>query len=156
MLNIHKIIGDVLEPCAGNGNIVKTVKDKYSNINITSIEIRPEEKINLQQYGKVYIEDYLTWEQDKYYNTIITNPPFSIAQQILEKSFEISDSNTQIIMLLRLAFLESKKRNSFWQKHPVDCIYVLSDRPSFTGKGTDASAYGWFVWNTIDKGIKVI
>jgi hypothetical protein len=24
---------------------------------------------------------------------------------------------------------------------------VLSERPSFTKKGTDSAAYGWFVWS---------
>jgi hypothetical protein len=25
--------------------------------------------------------------------------------------------------------------------------FVLPNRPSFTGKGTDATAYAWFCWN---------
>jgi len=50
-------------------------------------------------------------------------------------------------MLLRLAFLESKKRKPFWDKHPVTQLYVLSERPSFTNKGTDATAYAWFIWS---------
>jgi hypothetical protein len=91
------------------------------------------------------------------YKTIITNPPYSIAQEFIEKCFEIANQETEIIMLLRLAFLESKKRYEFWQKHPVNELYILSERPSFTGKGTDATAYAWFVWNGSDKQkIKVI
>jgi len=91
------------------------------------------------------------------YKTIITNPPYSIAQEFIEKCFKIADQNTEIIMLLRLAFLESKKRYEFWQKHPVSELYVLSKRPSFTGGGTDATAYAWFVWkNTKEQKIKVI
>lgn len=59
-------------------------------------------------------------------------------------------------MLLRLAFLESKKRCDFWQKHPVSKLYVLSERPSFTGAGTDATAYAWFVWNKEQSMIEVV
>ena len=60
-------------------------------------------------------------------------------------------------MLLRTAFLESKKRYDFWQRHPVSKLYVLSQRPSFTGKGTDATSYSWFIWDNSDKQeIKVI
>lgn len=60
-------------------------------------------------------------------------------------------------MLLRTAFLESKKRYNFWQKHLLNKLYVLSQRPSFTGKGTDATSYAWFIWNGSDKQeIKVI
>jgi hypothetical protein len=50
-------------------------------------------------------------------------------------------------MLLRLGFLESKKRREFWRRHPLTQLYPLIERPSFTGSGTDATAYGWFVWS---------
>ena len=79
--------------------------------------------------------------------------------EFVEKCFEISDAdeNTEIIMLLRTAFLESKKRYEFWQKHPLSELYVLSKRPSFTGKGTDATSYSFMVWNNKkEQKIKVI
>ncbi|MCL6612398.1 MAG: hypothetical protein K6T66_12725 [Peptococcaceae bacterium] len=81
------------------------------------------------------------------YSTIITNPPYSLAQHFVEKAFELATPDTEIIMLLLLAFLEIKKRRKFWQRHPVSRLYVFSERPSFTGTGTDAAAYAWFIWN---------
>jgi len=30
-------------------------------------------------------------------------------------------------------------------------MFVLSKRPSFTGKGTDATDYAWFVWDKTDR-----
>ena len=61
-------------------------------------------------------------------------------------------------MLLRTAFLESKSRFEFWQQYPLSGLYTLSKRPSFTGKGSDATSYSWFIWdNRTDKQeIKVI
>lgn len=153
---LHTNRYDVLEPCAGNGSISKIVKELYPMIDLDQIEIREEERKNLQQYGNVFIEDFLTFVPTKSYDVIITNPPFSLAQEFLEKCFEIADENTEIIMLLRLAFLESQKRHKFWQKYPVNQLYILSERPSFTGKGTDATAYAWFVWNNKAKNINVI
>ena len=50
-----------------------------------------------------------------------------------------------VVMLLRINFLGSKKRYGFWKKNPPQAMYVLSKRPSFTGKGTDATEYAWFV-----------
>jgi hypothetical protein len=77
--------------------------------------------------------------------------------EFIEHCFEISDEDTEIIMLLRTAFLESKKRYDFWQRHPVNGLYVLSQRPSFTGHGTDATSYSFFVWNNSGKQeVKVI
>ena len=149
---------NVLEPCAGNGSIVKALRNYGRHLSITSNEIREEEIINLKTISEfVYNEDFLTFVPKIPYGTIITNPPFSIAQQIIEHCFEIANKETEIIMLLRLAFLESKKRHDFWQKHPVNKLYVLSERPSFTGHGTDATAYAWFVWDDSEKQeIKVI
>lgn len=52
-----------------------------------------------------------------------------------------------LIFLLRTAFLESKSRYEFWQENPLNDLYVLSKRPSFTGDGkSDATSYSWFVW----------
>ena len=148
--------GSILEPSAGNGNFSRVIKQKYPNYNLDQIEVIDEEKSNLLQYGNVEINDFLQTTKVKDYATIITNPPYSLAQEFVEHSFNLYP-NADVIMLLRLAFLESKKRYDFWQKHPVNELYILSQRPSFTGKGTDATAYAWFVWNKSGKQIiKVI
>ena len=42
--------------------------------------------------------------------------------------------------------LESEKRFKWWQEHPLSGLYTLHKRPSFTGRGTDATSYSWFVW----------
>ena len=160
LLAIHKLNKNtnILEPCAGDGAIVKALRrNGYTNW-IHSIELRKEEFDNLAPHSNnVSIGDFLKFETDIDYGTIITNPPFSIAQQIIEHCFEIASPDTEIIMLLRLAFLESKKRYNFWQNYPVSKLYVLSERPSFTGHGTDATAYAWFVWdNSNQQKISVI
>lgn len=98
---------EVLEPGAGGGNIIKTLQ-KYGDFTIDAVEIRPEEKENLQQLGaNVIIGDYLSMNIDKKYDLIIGNPPFGQA---------------------------------------IAGLYTLHKRPSFTGHGTDATSYSWFVW----------
>lgn len=46
---------------------------------------------------------------------------------------------------LRLNFLGSKKRCKWLQADMPD-VYVLPNRPDFTGDGGDATEYAWFVW----------
>ena len=59
-------------------------------------------------------------------------------------------------MLLRINYLGSISRHEWWKENTPIAIHVLSKRPSFTGKGTDATDYAWYVWDKsdrLDKGI---
>ena len=60
--------------------------------------------------------------------------------------FYATPPKTVRAFLLRTNFLESEKRFKWWQEHPLSGLYTLHKRPSFTGRGTDATSYSWFVW----------
>lgn len=149
----------VLEPSAGNGNVSALIKTFYPEKNVTSIEIRESELLNLLDCSdSVIIGDFLKMDVDTRFDIIIGNPPYIYALEFVKKSLELLSDDGVLIFLLRTAFLESKLRYLFWQENPLTELYTLSKRPSFTGKGTDATSYSWFVW---DKGsttqkIKVI
>lgn len=92
--------------------------------------------------------DYLKTDFPKV-NCVLTNPPYSLAQEFVEKAHTESGV---IIMLLRLGFLESMKRVEFWKKYPVDHLVVLSRRPSFTDNGkTDGAGYAYFIWDKMGR-----
>jgi len=150
--------GPILDPSAGHGVFGK-VLNEYGYYDVDAVEVREEEKSSLTDiYENVYINDFLSWTPERDYKTIITNPPFSLAMLFIKKCFELQKKDTEVIMLLGLAFLESKKRHDFWQGCPVNNLYVLSNRPSFTNNGkTDACAYAFYVWNNSgNQVIKVI
>jgi hypothetical protein len=89
--------------------------------------------------------DYLAYQPERRADLIITNPPFSQALEFLQKSLAEADC---VIYLLRLNFLESRKRRAFWQANPPTHLLALAERPCFTGDGrTDATGYGWFCWD---------
>ena len=141
----------ILEPCAGDGAIIKELQ-REGYCNIKAIEIRPEETQNLNElvgYGRFAIADFLTMSEKHTGrpDVIITNPPFSLAMEILEKSMKIVSEKGKVILLLRLGFLASDKRFDFMRENPPTDMFVLHKRPSFTGKGTDSQEYGWFVWD---------
>lgn len=71
-------------------------------------------------------------------------PPYSLALDFINKSLELLHPGGLLIFLLN--FLESEKRFKWWQEHPLSGLYTLHKRPSFTGRGTDATSYSWFVW----------
>lgn len=92
--------------------------------------------------------DYLNTPYNRV-DCIITNPPYSLAQEFVEKAHEDADV---VIMLLRLGFLESMRREEFWKKYPLDNLITLSKRPSFTEDGkTDGAGYGFFIWDPLKK-----
>lgn len=129
---------------------VDVVENFLNNYDITALEIREEELDNLNELAnKVIIgEDFLNYNfGDKKFDVIIGNPPYSLAKEFIEKCFELQSDSGVVIMLLRTAFLESKSRYEFWQDNPLTELHILSKRPSFTGKGTDATSYSWFVWD---------
>lgn len=149
----------VLEPSAGNGNISKIIKEKYPKKELTSMEIREEEYNNLTQVSdKVIIGNFLENEIKYKYDIVIGNPPYSLAKEFVEKCIDSLNDEGVLIFLLRTAFLESKSRYEFWQRNPLSGLYTLSKRPSFTGHGTDATSYSWFIWDksTNNQYIKVI
>ena len=134
----------ILEPCAGGGKMVKVLRDRFPLAWIEANDIWDGSPIPYA--NKSYTLDFLKMlKGDADYDLIFTNPPYSLAEEIVTHALE-TWSKATVVMLLRLNFLGSQKRKPFWDKHPVSEIYVLSKRPSFTGKGTDATEYAWFVW----------
>jgi len=139
----------ILEPCAGDGVIVEAIKRRYPRAVISAIEIDAthEDALQATEPDFYVLKDFLKLNnaQLNCYDWVITNPPFSLAQEFIEKSLQIAQKG--VIMLLRLNFLGSQKRHNFWIKNPPDKIMVLSKRPSFTGNGTDSQEYAWFIWD---------
>ncbi len=80
-------------------------------------------------------------------DAIITNPPFFLALEFIQRAMRESRSySCTLAFLLRLNFLGSKKRRQFHLDHPAD-LYVMTKRPSFIGGKTDSIEYAWFVWD---------
>lgn len=136
----------ILEPSAGSGNIIKALRDFGHKNKIDAMEIREEEKQNIQFADNVFIDDFLTTNVLSKYDLIIGNPPYSLAKEFIDKSFELLKPDGKIIFLLRTNFLESQRRRDWWQDKIPSKLFVCAKRPSFTGKGTDATSYSWFIW----------
>lgn len=155
-------IGDRwLEPCVGEGNLIKVVNRVRHAVPIWSgYEIRQEcypalnELYESKQLSDFSIRDFLNEPiADRRWDVTLTNPPFKLWEPFLVKSLEVSRVT---VLLLRLNALEGIKR-SRWLSQNMPDIYVLPRRPQFlygtnpkTGKpyGTDATAYAWMLWRS--------
>lgn len=85
-------------------------------------------------------------------NAVVTNPPFSLAQRFVERTFYF-DNIHYCALLLRLSFLESGKRKEWFEANPPARIHVSSrrlpmmHRDGYDGKkSTSAIPHAWFVW----------
>lgn len=138
----------ILDPCAGGDKNHEMSYPKalapYSE-DIFTIDIREDSLAE----RKV---DYLGHKLDFVPDTIITNPPFAYAQEIILKALQDVKKNGYVVMLCRLNFLGSKKRFKFWQHNMPMYIFVHSERMSFTGDGKrDSIEYAHFVWKNDGK-----
>ena len=141
----------VLDPCAGTGSILQPVIEYADETglalaDVRGVELDGDRARTCESVGaSCETGDFLV-SQPAFSGprAVVSNPPYSLAQEFAEAALEWVQGGT-VAMLLRLNWLEGKKRAPFHRAHPAD-VYVLSRRPSFNGRGTDATAYAWFVW----------
>jgi len=135
-----------LDPCAGGDekhemSYAKVIKDEFDPEVVDTIDIREDSLAEIK-------EDYRLWDKGKNeYDVIITNPPFNIAESIINKALQDVKDGGYVVMLLRLNFFGSNARFPFWQKQLPTWAYVHHRRMSFTDDGkTDSIEYMHAVW----------
>lgn len=133
--------GTWCEPACGDGAIVRAVgpRNLWLTYDVRDVPAPATGELDLHMPCTDWLERPMTSPID----VLITNPPFYLAEEFVRKALSCA---THVAMLLRLAFLETRRRESLHRDHPCD-VYVLTRRPSFTANGaTDNTAYAWFVW----------
>lgn len=145
-------VGEWLEPCAGNGAIVRHLRHagafgtQYCRWSFCELRLRELLKFEAEQHQTLVVacpQNYLTWKVPPgTYDVAITNPPYNIAEPIIRK---MRRDARVAIALTRLNFLGGQDRAK-WMVGDEPDVYVLSQRPSFTDGGTDATEYAWMVW----------
>lgn len=151
LLDEVKFSGNFLEPCVGGGHIADVIKRYYPNECVYGIDIVD------RGYPNTLVADFLKHDfLDKKFDNVVTNPPFSLAQEFLEKSMEVVNDGGKIAMFLKIQFLEGAKRRDMFKKYPPKYIYVFSKRqnPWRNGSPVDEKGkpwsstmcFAWFVW----------
>jgi len=91
-------------------------------------------------------QDFLSWQPDKW-DCIVTNPPFSLKQQFLERSYSLGKP---FALLLPLTTFETGKRQRLFRNNGVEVIFF--DRrinfvtPNKVNKSSAWFATAWFTW----------
>lgn len=92
----------------------------------------------------IYGQDYLTTELDEdLYDWIITNPPFCLAKEFIERS---AKRNKPFALLLKSQFWHAAGRLNIFQDLQPTFVLPLTWRPDFTGQGSSLLDMTWCVW----------
>jgi hypothetical protein len=143
LLRVEPLPQCVWEPAAGRGAIVKILRDA-SHAVVASDVI---------DYGDLdFVADFLMLTKAPAgVECICTNPPYQIATQFVMHALELVP---QVVMLCRLAFLESAKRapildtGSLARIHVFKCRLPMMHRDSWQGpRASSAIPFAWFVWD---------
>ena len=137
-----KLNQNIWECACGEGHLSKILSGGGYTVFSTDLIDR--------NYGTPHI-DFLK-ENKKWEGDILTNPPYKYAKEFVEHSLELIEDGQQVIMLLKIQFLEGKDRRKFFKKCPPKYVYVNSSRQTcylngdMSKKLSSASCYCWFIW----------
>ena len=159
LLDTVKFDGNFLEPCVGGGHIAEIIKEYYNS------EVFGSDLID-RGYPNTYVADFLTHNFDRKFDNIITNPPYSLAQEFLEKGMEVINNKGKIAMFLKIQFLEGAKRREMFKRYPPKYVYVFSKRQNPWRNGSQVNEKGkpwastmcfaWFIWEQGSKSEPII
>lgn len=152
--------GTVVEPSAGRGSFVRAITmttpcpSKVFAVDVDRVRCDELQALPIEATGGIMVLPTCCDFSDfgGSYDLILGNPPYNLAETHARHALSLRSRFGAVAFLLRLAFFESKERIDFWDEHPASKVYVLSERPSFTGGKTDNSAYGFFVWANWHRG----
>lgn len=129
----------ILEPAYGEGAISQVLKENIEDVEIIEHDI--------QKDGV----DFLNYYPEKPIDLIITNPPFSLFDEFVEKSKQISSI---VIFIGKVNFFGAyqREKNGIW-KNLKDVLIFNRQVDYRTGDRADGKFYcgnlvtGWFIWD---------
>lgn len=148
------------EPCVGDGAIIRATREWFALHPRTrtmtppywhAIDISPRVD-DARSLGIVAsaTADYTwfggaQWREHlgtRRYRFSPSNPPYGQSLDFVRMALTHCAS---VAYLLRVNWLGSEERQDFLRAHQPE-LFVLPNRPSFDGEGTDATEYAWFGW----------
>lgn len=154
LMAVEKFSPSIWECACGEGHLAKEFVRGGYNVYASDIVSRG--------YGDVL--DFLkTKPSSPIHIDIVTNPPYSKAQEFIEHAIDIIGEGYKVAMFLKIQFLEGKRRRALFDKYPPKTVYVGSSRLccAMNGdfekmKGANAICYAWYIWEKGYNGETVI
>lgn len=113
----------IWEPACGLGHLSNRLKEFGYDVVSSDLIDRGG---NVENF---FVEDFLSDENGgKGDREIITNPPFKLAFEFVEKSMKILSTGKKAVFLLKIQFLETEKRAELFSANGLKYVGVFSNR----------------------------
>ena len=144
LLNVEKFDTNIWECASGQNHIADVLKEYDYNVRTSDIVKRTPTTEQM---------DFLSCKEKEWKGAIVSNPPFTLAKEFVEKSLSLIGNGQKVAMFLRLQFLDGLKRYELFKNYPPKRVYIFSRRVR-CGKDGDFTQYksggiqsnAWFVW----------
>ena len=155
LLDVESFTPTIWENAVGGGDLADVfIKNGY--------KVRASDIID-RGYPNTIVHDYLSWVTNDLFDCVISNPPYSKAEEFIRKSLSLLNSGGICAMFLKIQFLESAKRKALFEEFPPKYVYVFSKRANCARNGdfkgfprNSAICYCWYIWEKGFKGEPVI
>lgn len=146
LFRAEPFIGDIYDPACGEGNVVTAARNMGFEAFGSDIVDRAAGCFGLLDFLDEAAEPYVSYPVDN----ICTNPPYRDAERFIDLA--LKRSRFKVAALVRLAFLEGKRRRALFEQWPLSRVLVFSGRISMPpgGRGIKAKggsvAFSWLVF----------
>jgi hypothetical protein len=149
LLAVEQLPHQVWEPACGPGAIVRVLR-------AAGFSVRASDLIDYRCPDSEAPVNFLTERSSRGAQAIVTNPPYKLAAQFIAHALELCPL---VVMLLRLAFLESERRSPLLDRGLLARVHVFKNRlpmmhrHGWAGpKAASAIAFAWFVFDRTHRG----
>jgi hypothetical protein len=150
LLRVELLPLRIWEPAAGRGAIVNALRAAGHEVVASDIA----------DYGvpsHFANRDFLLETKlPKGVEAIVTNPPFMIVEKFVEHALDLCP---RVVLLLRLAFMESERRCGILEGRGLARVHVfrkripMMHRDGWEGrKANSGMAFAWYVWDRAHRG----
>jgi hypothetical protein len=145
LMKVERLPLRIWEPCCGTGNIVEELRHAGHQVIATDLNARGCPDSSIRDFLQPAVE--FVGKAD----AVVTNPPFRLAEKFITTGLERAPL---VIVLLRLAFLESVRRSYLLDEGCLARVHVFANRlpmmhrDGWNGRrASSAIAFAWFVFD---------
>ncbi len=142
-------VGRGCDPSAGDGRMLREIISRGNMGPHWASDIRDEEAAKLADIGQVAVADYLTMDDPPRSDFLLTNPPFTLAQEFVERAK--THVSGPICILQSIGWQTTQRRAKWLRTAGLAHVLNLPKRPQWEvdsgGKiKSNVWDYAWFVF----------